>query len=44
MKSDLRDKIQAVLDLLDEVLDDSLSDDDFHVLYDAYNKIESVLD
>lgn len=45
MKSDLRDQIQAVLDLLDEVMDsDDLSNEDFHVLNDAYHKIESVLD
>jgi DNA-binding GntR family transcriptional regulator len=45
MTSEARERLQEVIDLLDELLDaDDLNGEEWHEVNDAYHKLESVLD
>lgn len=45
MTSEARERLQEVIDLLDELLDaDDLNTEEWHEVNDAYHKLESVLD
>lgn len=45
MTSEARERLQEVIDLLDELLDaDDLNSEEWHEVNDAYHKLESVLD
>lgn len=45
MTSEARERLQEVIDLLDELLDeDDLNTEEWHEVNEAYHKLESVLD
>ena len=45
MTSEARERLQEVIDLLDELLDaDDLNTEEWHDVNEAYHKLESVLD
>lgn len=45
MTSETRERLQEVIDLLDELLDeDDLNGEEWHEVYDVCHKLESVLD
>ena len=45
MTSETRERVQEVIDLLDDLLDsDDLNGEEWHEVNQAYHKLESVLD
>lgn len=45
MTSEARERLQEVIDLLDELLDaDDLNTEEWHEVNEAYHKLEGVLD
>lgn len=46
MTSETRERLQEVVDLLDELLTDAddLNDEEWHEVNDVYHKLESVID